>query len=133
MNSYYAERDENNIWPKNKPTWRGLIGMLYPSDYGYSLDSSYWNLEMDSYGYDDEPYTTSWMGLSANLRREYFLSPFNGQENMALTLRDNVVNEYVTDGYYVEFSARPALYLEHYVNIIDGTGTNTDPYILSLD
>ncbi len=119
-----------DIWSGNEATWTGKIGLMYPSDYGFSADSSYWSGTL-LYNYNSAASATSWLQKEANHSSyEWLLSPsssasyyvaiWNGDWNVFI----NRANSYS--------GVRPVLYLKSEVQITGtGTGTSSSPYELS--
>jgi len=137
IGAYNGERDEANITSGNYATWNKAsnqnangIALLYPSDYGYSVSSSYWNsTRLHIY---DSIKDTSWMNKITNNTEEWLLSPVTYDSIYASVL--------ISDGYVAwssvreSSSARPVLNLLASAPIdINHTGDENDPYILILD
>ncbi len=127
--SYNYERG-TDVYESNSTYWIGKIGLMYPSDYGYAtsdnfLDDSCYNVSLYNY-YD--------YGCSNN----DFL--YDGSAEWTITSKSDNNEEvfYVSvnsEFYsaYNEVSVRPTLYLDSTVQIIDGTGTSENPYILDIE
>ena len=65
-----------NIWYGNQATWKGAIGLLYPSDYGYSASNANWKVLL--WAYCLGAMNTSWMQTTANHSEwewEWLLNP----------------------------------------------------------
>ncbi len=120
-----------DVWSGNEATWTGKIALMYPSDYGYSADSSYWSGTI-LYSYNSAAKDTSWLYKEANhstSTSEWLLSPFSGTSY--------IVARWTSDGYVDydhannRYGARPALYLKSTVTINGGEGTSTSPFTLT--
>ena len=119
-----------DVWSGNSATWTGKIALLYPSDYGYSVSSNYWN---NSYlnKYDYGEMRSSWLYQDANHggELEYFLSPSTYRSYSVAMWEARVANREV----YVSGAIRPCLYLKSEVKIIEGDGSSLTPYQLKYD
>ena len=118
----FSQNSSCNIWYGNQATWNGKIALLYPSDFGYAVNSNTWNklILENSFDYDN------WL-----LNDEcafWFLSP--------ATLDTTNVVFWIIEGGLVSSevdsleSLRPVLSLNAQAKIITGTGSYEDPYQL---
>jgi len=126
-----------NIWYGNQASWDGLVGLIYPSDYGYSASNLYW--ETDMYNWDgieeDGVYasSTSWMhAMLANTSDgEFLLSPSSDYyENLLYWDYRGFVSTLYAAGHD---KVRPTLYLKSDTMIIDAEGTELDPFVVVID
>ena len=117
-----------NIWNGNQATWKGAIGLLYPSDYGYSAPKIYWNIALGDY--EIAAYSLSWMQQTANHSSwEWFLSP-SSRRSPRVAYWDTVGSV----GWYTAYSSRGVrgvLNLKSQAKI-EGNheGSKNDPYIV---
>ena len=106
------------------------VGLMYASDYGYSVKNSSCNHSSKSL----EHYVATACGGSAWMLKngyEWTLSPRSSHANFVFSVSylANVAYIYdATDG----FGARPVLYLNSNVYYLSGTGTITDPFQIAL-
>ena len=104
-------------------TYNAKIGLMYVSDFGYAASPNYWTTELYNY----EPSKSSnWMaGLT-----EWTISRTSDDSLSAFYVYSagNVASGGVFSGYGV----RPSFYLESTVGFSSGSGTQTDPYRVSL-
>ena len=105
------------------------VGLMYASDYGYSVKNSSCNhssKSLRSYG------TTACVGSAWLLKNgfEWTLSPYSGYAAYVFYVHaDAIVSyNYAFGGY----GARPVLYLNSNVYYLSGTGTITDPFQIAL-
>ena len=105
------------------------VGLMYASDYGYSVKNSSCNhssKSLRSYG------TTACVGSAWLLKNgfEWTLSPYSGYAAYVFYVHAdaNVVSNYAFSG----CGARPVLYLNSNVYYLSGTGTITDPFQIAL-
>jgi len=121
-----------NIWYGNKATWSGKVALLYPSDYGYSSNSSCWTRAL--YGYSNGCQNKSWIFESFNISDiEWLLSPASHRLEYATELSPAgfIRNGRSASGYNNENGARPVLNLLASASIdANHTGSSSDPYII---
>ena len=110
-----------------KSYWDGKIGLLLPSDYGYSVLASSCARTTDLYDYD----TSSCAGQSWFYGQgyEWTITPNSSDYGYAFVVDDYGGRSYSgsTDRGY---GVRPVLYLDSSVYLIDGNGTVSNPYII---
>ena len=110
--------------------WDGMVGLMYPSDYGYAAGNTcvtgtkLWNYEGGCMNKD-------WLYISNN--EEWLMSPNSDGSRGAFYVgsRGYVTNS--SDSAFVgdPHSARPVFYLSSSASISEGEGSSTNPYILS--
>ncbi len=131
----FYKRERGTTVYSGRPTeWIGSIGLMYPSDYGFSTSGgsttnrssclagklSYWNAVVDCD-------VNSWLYDDSNLG-QWTVTPRASQSNGVFDVSsDGSVYNALTSN---SFGFRPTLYLKANVEIASGTGTSTDPYIL---
>ncbi len=126
---YKDERSSYYLYGGNSSSSYDEIGLMYPSDYGYSANSNYWDSNINDY--DEAAKTTSWLQMANHENSEWFISPStdddvdaaywtsNGGIGGGVSVRSNY------------FGVRPALYLKASVKKSDGDGSQSNPYFLS--
>ena len=126
LNSYNQERSTtlistpgDNVPRKN--TWDGKIALIYLSDYGYASTDQACRSEVGPSNCKNE----NWL---FNSKYQWTLSPYSGSANSVLVV-DLGGGVYGTVAYYTG-GVRPALFLKSDVVIAEGTGTESDPFIL---
>ena len=142
----YAEERGTIVYKKNPVTWTGAIGLMYPSDFGYStgvagatcdtqndggkLGMSQWNISLGA------PttlcYEEAW--LYDKIYNQWTITHYDS-DLVWLVYKIGVIsdaNKYDTS-YSTNRSARPVLYLKTNVKIVDGLGTEQQPYILGTE
>lgn len=114
-------------------TWEGAIGLMYASDYGYSVVE-----------YDDDiinsPEEVSWFSLLENNVNQWTLNSTSYEDGSVFELYsdgyiswlDGGLLEPVLPNSHLNSAVRPALYLKSDVGVVDGTGDREDPFILGL-
>ncbi len=115
-----------NVWSTNKASWNGEIALLYPSDYGYSVNSNFWT-NTTLYNYKQEANKTSWLEI---YKAMWLLSPISANNYSGTICEVLNVNDVIVSNklYYV----LPTLYLKSNVKIISGDGTINNQYKLSI-
>ena len=124
---FYGYERGTTVYSGKPTSTTGYIGLMYPSDYGYSVLSSSCARTTNLSSYDSSTCAgASWLSGKEN---EWTLSPNSGDSYRAFSLFNANLNiTYPTIGYGV----RPVLYLDTSVNKIDGEGSLENPYILGM-
>ena len=126
--AFYGYERGDTVYSGRPTSWAGYIGLMYLSDYGYSVLASSCARTKNLGSYSNSTCTgQSWLYGTGY---EWTITP------------NSSVSTYVFDVYYngslnsssasIGHSARPVLYLDSSVYIIDGTGTQSDPYIIGM-
>ena len=120
----------------NRPTeWTGKIGLMYPSDYGYATAGGSTTdretcLNTELYNWKDysDCLNNDWLYNSSN--RHWTLTPYSVASYSVFTVGSSGS---VPRNTSLDRSAvSPALYLNSNVKISGGSGTESNPYVLSL-
>ena len=118
----------------NRPLyWDGMVGLMYPSDYGYAAGNSCVT-GTELYNYDGGCKNKDWLWMTTSSdytnNAEWLMSPRSGYSVYAFGV---LSSGFVSNGISVDIvnSARPVFYLTSSASISDGEGTLTNPYILS--
>ena len=113
--------------------WDGMVGLIYPSDYGYAAGSTCVT-GTDLFTYDGGCKNKDWLWMTNS--SDYT----NSHEWLMSPLSDNSVRSFFVDSpgyvgtYYgvgYTYSVRPVFYLTSTTSITSGTGTESDPYLIS--
>ena len=106
--------------------WEGMVGLMYPSDYGYAAGNTCVT-GTKLYGYEVGCSIKDWLYISNTY--QWLMSPGSGYSGYAFFVDSS---GYV-DRYYVygARSVRPVFYLNSSASISEGEGTSAAPYILS--
>ncbi len=120
-------------------TWQGKIGLMYPSDYGYSTDGggntkrlgclyyTYWGSS-----YETQCKTNSWLYDSNHTQWTMTPSPSTIYNDRVYSiLNSGSISSGSNAG--INCYVRPVLYLKSSVKIIGGTGDESSPYQLKLE
>jgi len=116
----------------NASTGSGYIGLMYPSDYGYSVLSS----SCSRTGVKLSEYNTAACGGKAWMLQngsEWTITPNSSYAYYVWYVNSNgIVAISSISGAYNDNAVRPVLYLSSDVYIVQGSGTKSDPYVLGM-
>lgn len=112
---------------ENRPLyWEGMVGLMYPSDYGYAAGNTCVT-GTKLYHYEGGCVNKDWLNISNAF--QWLMSPalYGDGVDSAFYVEYERVD---VDDTYVGYagSARPVFYLTSDVSITSGTGTESDPY-----
>ena len=136
---YSAERG-TTTYSGHATTWTGKVGLMYPSDYGYataggSTTSRASCLAKELYNWDSSSYSDCKNNdyLFDSSHWQWTITPYSGNSDYVFYVNANgSVNHYYADDTNSNYGVRPAVFLKSSISISGGTGTETDPYTLSL-
>ena len=117
----------NNDTVERTTTWPGYIGLPYATDWAYASGNDICEVNMRSKDSSNKYIclNDNWMSKG----EEYWtLSPRASNVN-DIWMVSNFVSVW-TNSASSPYALHPSIYLKNNVQIISGTGTNTDPYIL---
>ena len=126
--AFYGYERGTTVSSGRPTTATGYIGLMYPSDYGYSVLSSSCARTTNLGSYNNATCAgQSWMYGQGY---EWTITPHSSGSNSVFYVyyRGSLSNRSANLGY----AARPVLYLDSSVYVIDGTGTQSDPYIIGM-
>jgi len=129
--SYTKERG-TTVLSGNATTASGYIGLMYASDYGYSVLANDGDtncartVKFSSYN-TAECAGKAWMLQNGN---EWTITPNASQDQY--TWRLSYTGTISTSLSWCGISVRPVLYLSSDVYIVQGSGTKSDPYVLGM-
>ncbi len=130
---YTAERGSTSYGQlKNK----NYIGLIYPSDYGYSLGNQYNNTSITSHVND---YHNSWLSIWPNVEFTILSSTGTYISSIlvwVINVDGNVWTSRIWDSstrdYFHQFYVRPTFYLKKEVLYKSGEGTQDKPYRIEI-
>ena len=106
--------------------WEGMVGLMYPSDYGYAAGNSCVS-GTKLFDYEGGCMNKDWLYISNTY--QWLMSPFSGYSDFVLYVNfDGRVYRSTYSG--STLAATPVFYLTPSASITSGTGTLTDPYLL---
>ena len=125
---FYEYERGTTVYSGRPTEWEGKIGLMYPSDYGYSVLSSSCARTTNLGSYNTSTCAgESWLYGQGY---EWTITPNSLYSDCVFYL-----DYYGSLNYncaYLGFSARPVLYLDSSVYVIDGNGTIGNPYIIGM-
>ena len=126
--AFYGYERGTTVYSGRPTEWEGKIGLMYPSDYGYSVlaSSCARTTNLSSYG-TSTCAGESWLYGQGN---EWTLTPHSSDSYLVFFVYYYGILNF--SGAFIGFSARPVLYLDSSVYVIDGNGTMADPYIIGM-
>ena len=107
--------------------WDGMVGLMYPSDYGYAAGNTCVN-GTKLFNYEGGCMNKDWLYISNTF--QWLMSPGSGYSGYAfyVDLSGHVRNLVNVN---IAYSTRPVFYLNSSASITGGEGTSAAPYILS--
>ena len=126
--SFYFYERGTTVYSGNSTSTTGYIGLMYPSDYGYSVLSSSCarTTKLSSY-ISSTCAGASWLNGKED---EWTLSPYSSCSDEVFYL-SNICN---LNGIFTDYGygVSPVLYLDSSVYKIDGDGSLENPYIIGM-
>ena len=137
-NQFYAYERGTARYDTNRPLyWDGMVGLMYPSDYGYAAGNTCVT-GTDSIKYKDVCKNKDWLWMTTSSDytngAEWLMSPDSGSSGAVFNVRSYGSVSQTGDRITISggtFSVRPVFYLNSSASITDGEGTSAAPYILS--
>ena len=131
---FYIRERGTTVYSGHSTSWIGKVGLIYPSDYGYAtsggsstnrascMSKALWNWNNNSYSdckNNDWLYNSMQWTMSPRADRSYLVFDVSGTGSV--------------DSYGANYTigVRPIVHLKSTINITGGTGSSTDPFILS--
>ena len=126
--AFYGYERGTTVYSGNPTSTTGYIGLMYPSDYGYSVLASSCARTTNLSPYNSAKCAgQSWLYGKG---MEWTLTPTSSRSSTVFYLNDSgsVVHSGAINGY----ASRPVLYLDASVYRIDGDGSINSPYIVGM-
>ena len=126
---YVDERDLTKKYSGNATTWEGQIGLMYASDYGYSVTANTCDRNSNLVDYDNSNCTgQSWLyGKGC----EWTITHNSSSSDGVFHVDDNGT-AYSYEAYH-GYAVRPVLYLKSNKRTIGGDGSLENPYVLERE
>ena len=126
--AFYGYERGTTVYSGNETEWEEKIGLMYPSDYGYSVLSSSCARTTNLGSYNNA--TCAGQSWLYGQGYEWTITPESSRSRFVFHVGDSgyLYSASADSGY----AARPVLYLDSSVYVIDGTGTQSDPYIIGM-
>ena len=128
--AFYGYERGTTVYSGNATSTTGYIGLMYPSDYGYSVLSSSCarTTNLDSYDSD----TCAGQSWLYGKGYEWTLTPNSSYSNHVFILDDEGYVNGRGGSASIGYGSRPVLYLDASVYKIDGDGSLKNPYIVGM-
>ena len=126
--SFYGYERGTTVYSGRPTSTTGYIGLMYPSDYGYSVLASSCARTTNLGSYSNSTCAgQSWMYGQGY---EWTITPLSSYSSnvFRVSSNGNLSDLNASNGN----SARPVLYLDSSVYVIDGNGSQSDPYIIGM-
>ena len=126
--AFYGYERGTTVYSGRPTTTTGYIGLMYPSDYGYSVLSSSCARTTNLNSYNDPKCAgASWLYGKGN---EWTISPYSYNSGNALYVSNFGSLSYQASGF--GYPVRPVSYLDAQVYKIAGDGSLENPYIIGM-
>ena len=126
--AFYGYERGTTVASGRPTSTEGYIGLMYPSDYGYSVLASSCARTTNLSSYNKA--TCAGQSWLYGQGYEWTITPRSSGSPYVFSLNDNgYLNS--TSAHY-GYAARPVLYLDSSVYVIDGNGSISDPYIIGM-
>ena len=126
--SFYGYERGTTVYSGRPTTTTGYIGLMYPSDYGYSVLSSSCARTTNLGSYN----TATCAGQSWLYGKgyEWTITPYSSYSDIVFIL--SFIGNLGNYNAFIGYGGRPVLYLDASVYKIDGEGTLDKPYIIGM-
>ena len=126
--AFYGYERGTTVYSGRPTTTTGYIGLMYPSDYGYSVLASSCARTRNLSSYNNATCAgQSWLYGQGG---EWTITP--SSSDSSFVFRVNSGGYLFIDGALFGYAVRPVLYLDSSVYIMDGNGSQSDPYIIGM-
>ncbi len=113
-------------------TYSAKIGLMYVSDYGYSVLSSSCDRDVKLSNYDSSSCAgQSWLYSQGS---EWTITTISNSRSDAFRIDTdgNFYQNYYQSDKFRSYAVRPVLYLDSSAYVMDGNGSISDPYIIGM-
>ena len=126
--AFYGYERGTTVYNGRQTSTTGYIGLMYPSDYGYSVLASSCARTTNLGSYNNA--TCAGQSWLYGQGYEWTITPRSSGSNSVFYV-NNSGNLNFSNAFY-GFAARPSLYLDSSVYVVDGDGSKSDPYIIGM-
>ena len=126
--AFYGYERGTTVYSGRPTSTTGYIGLMYPSDYGYSVLSSSCARTTNLVSYNSG--TCAGQSWLYGKGYEWTISPYSSNGIYVFTLNCGGTLDNISA--HFGFGGRPVLYLDASVYKIDGEGTLDKPYIIGM-
>ena len=128
--AFYGYERGTTVYSGRPTSTTGYIGLMYPSDYGYSVLSSSCARKTDLWSYSSGTCAgQSWLYGKGD---EWTLTPSSSDSYHVFSLDDEGYVNGNGSSASIGYGSRPVLYLDASVYKIDGDGSLKNPYIVGM-
>ena len=126
--AFYGYERGTTVYSGRPTSTTGYIGLMYPSDYGYSVLASSCARTTNLGSYNNSTCVgESWMYGKGD---EWTITPTSSSDRDLFYL--SYSGYLYHSGVITGNNVRPVLYLDSSVYVVDGSGTMSDPYIIGM-
>ena len=126
--AFYGYERGDTVYSGRQTSTKGYIGLMYPSDYGYSVLASSCARTTNLGSYNKA--TCAGQSWFYGTGYEWMITPYSSSSLNVFRVSNDGTLDYSTA--YSGFAARPSLYLDSSVYVVDGDGSISDPYIIGM-
>ena len=128
--AFYGYERGTTVYSGRPTSTTGYIGLMYPSDYGYSVLSSSCARKTDLWSYSSG--TCAGQSWLYGKGYEWTLTPSSSDSYHVFSLDDEGYVNGNGSSASIGYGSRPVLYLDASVYKIDGDGSLKNPYIVGM-
>ena len=121
----YGHERGTTTYSGNALSWTGKVGLMYPSDYGYAAGNGCATDTNLSRYYYSNCYFKDWLYNSS----QWLMSSVSSVSDYVINL--STQGDVTINKPYYTGTVFPTFYLTSDVSITSGTGTSTDPYLVT--
>ena len=127
-NQFYAYERGTIRYDANNPLyWDGMVGLMYPSDYGYAA-GNVCATGKELYKYIGGCCNKDWLFFYVSGNDQWLMSPRSSNSKDVFYVVSSGEMRHIDSIYGLV--VRPVFYLTSTTSIVSGTGTSSDPYIV---
>ncbi len=136
---WYGYERGTTVYSGNATTWKGKIGLMYPSDYGYATSGGTTKdrnvcLAKELYNWDSSDFSgckeNDYLYNSSLYQYQWTLAPYSADSDGVFAVR--TVGSVYDRNANLTYAVHPVLFLKSNVLIKSGTGESSSPYQLQL-
>ncbi len=133
--TFYQDERGTLVYPGRPTKWTGYVGLMYPSDYGYSVGGDVRSACLNEIlGTTDSSFSKCYKNIWLyNNSYKWSMTQQTGTDYGVIQINGNgwVGSWYAQSVYYrahYSYNVNPVVYLNTNLYISGGTGTDSDPY-----
>ena len=127
----YTNERSTSVYSSNPSSVTAYVGLIYPSDYGYSVlaSSCARTINLSAYG-QASCGGQSWL---FGVGYQWTITPFVGNGKSSYRIRsDGIATGNADGGSNIGYGVRPVVYLDSSVFKLSGDGSQKSPYIIGM-